>query len=331
MRTTSLETRVGFFFALALLAGVVLLELAGSFDLFQRGLRVRARFDSVSELKEGAPVKLAGVPVGEVRDVRIEGGKVVVTMRVRPDAGIRTDSRATIRFAGLLGQNYVSLSFGTPDAPVVTEGTELEAETLPDLGEIMAKIDSAVSSVGNITNIFGGDNFQNLLGPFTDFLRDNSPRLSAILANMQVISKQIAEGQGTIGRLVSDEQLYNAALETVTNMSVVASRIEDLSADAKAAVADARALIGDVSAGRGTLGKLARDEQLYREVTEAMTSLREILAKINQGQGLAGRVVNDETFYRNVKGTLQKVERATESIEDQGPISVLGTVVGTLF
>jgi len=327
----SLEARLGLFFALAFVAVLVLLEMAGGLDFFRKGVEIRARFNSINELQIGAPVKLAGVQVGEVRRIAIEDGRVSVAMRVRPGARVRTDSRATIRFAGLMGQNYIALSFGTPAAPEVTEGTELEAETLPDLGQIMAKLDAAASTVGGITNIFGGDNFQNLLGPFTDFLKDNSPRLTAILGNIQVISKQIADGKGTVGMLVNDDRLYSAALDTVTNMSAVATDIQSLSGDAKAAVADARKIVSDINAGQGTLGKLARDEALYRETADAMRNLREILEKINGGQGLAGKVVNDENFFKNVKGTLQKVEKATDGLEDTGPISVIGTVVGTLF
>ncbi|MBL9128424.1 MAG: MCE family protein [Verrucomicrobiales bacterium] len=327
----SLETRLGVFFAMVFIAGLVLLELAGGFDFFRKGVEVRARFDGVNELQVGAAVKLAGVPVGEVRRIALEGSKVVVTLRVRTDAGVKTDSKAVVRFAGLMGQNYVELTFGSPGAPAVTEGTELQAQTLPDLGQIMAKLDAAAGSVGSISNLFGGDNFQNLLGPFTDFLKDNSPRLTAILGNVQQISKQIADGKGTMGKLISDDTLYVAAVETVTNMSQAAVQIQGITDDAKAAVAEARKLVTDVSAGQGTLGKLARDEALYRETTVAMTQLREILEKINKGNGLAGKVVNDETFYKNVKGTLQKVEKATDGLEDTGPISVIGTVVGTLF
>jgi len=86
-----------------------------------------------------------------------------------------------------------------------------------------------------------------------------------------------------------------------------------------------------VSAGQGTLGKLTKDETLYNETTVAMTNLREILQKINQGQGSVGKLVNDETLFRNVKLTLQKVEKATEGLEDQGPLSVLGIAVNSLF
>ena len=327
----SLETRLGLFFAMAFIAVLVLLEIAGGLDFFRKGVEVRARFDAINELQVGAPVKLAGVPVGEVRRIALDGNKVVVTLKVRTDAAVKTDSKAVIRFAGLMGQNYVELTFGSAGSPQVSEGTELLAETLPDLGQIMAKLDAAASSVGSVTNLFGGDNFQNLLGPFTDFLKDNSPRLTAILGNMQVVSKQIADGKGTIGMLVQDDKLYNAAVETVTNMSQAAIQIQSITDDAKATVSEARKIIADVSAGQGSLGKLTRDEALYRETTTAMTQLREILEKINKGNGLAGKVVNDETFFKNVKGTLQKVEKATDGLEDQGPISVIGTVIGTLF
>ncbi len=327
----SLETRLGLFFALAFVAGLLVLELSSGIDFLRKGVDVKARFNSVNELQIGAPVKLAGVQIGDVRRIAIEGAKVAVTLRLRQDAAIRTDSKATIRFAGLMGQNYIALSFGTPAAPVITAGSELEAETLPDLGQIMAKLDAAASSVGGITNIFGGDNFQNLLGPFTDFLKDNSPRLTAILGNIQVISKQIADGQGTVGKLISDDALYTTALSTITNMSATATEIQGMAGDAKATVAEARKIVAEVGAGQGTLGKLLHDETLYHETTGAMTNLHQILGKVNGGQGLAGKVVNDENFFKNVKGTLQKVEKATDTLEDQGPISVIGTVAGHLF
>ena len=327
---SSLETRLGLFFALIVLAAVFLLEMVGSVDFFRRGVSVRASFPTVQELQRGAPVKLGGVTVGSVESIGIEGNRVAVTLRLRADAGVRTDSRATIRFAGLMGQNFIALSFGSPDAPLVTAGTQLEADVLPDLADIMEKLDGAAAAVGGVTNLFG-DNFQILLGPFSDFLKDNTPRLTAILGNMQVISGQIADGQGTLGKLVSDPALFDGALSTVTNLAASAAKFDGLATDAEAILADVRGLTGDLAAGRGTVGRLLRDEELYRETIGSMQNLREILQKINGGQGLAGRVVNDEQFFRSIKGTLQKVEKATDGLEDQGPISVLGTVAGSLF
>ena len=62
-----------------------------------------------------------------------------------------------------------------------------------------------------------------------------------------------------------------------------------------------------------------------------MSNMKEILQKINRGQGSVGKLVNDDELIKNAKLTLQKLDQATEGLEDQGPLSVLGTAVGKLF
>jgi len=96
-------------------------------------------------------------------------------------------------------------------------------------------------------------------------------------------------------------------------------------------IGQVRTIVDQINSGQGTLGKLTKDEALYNETTASMTNLREILEKMNRGYGTVGKLINDESFYRNAKLTLQKVEKATEGLEDQGPLSVLGIAIGTLF
>ena len=109
----TLETRLGIFFALVVIAAFMLFELIGSGAVFARGREVRAQFSSVRDLKNGDPVKLAGVTIGRVRSIKLAGTKVEVVMAVDPAAEVRTDSLATVQFAGLMGQNFVALTFGT--------------------------------------------------------------------------------------------------------------------------------------------------------------------------------------------------------------------------
>ena len=99
----------------------------------------------------------------------------------------------------------------------------------------------------------------------------------------------------------------------------------------KLAIGDARKIIDGVNAGEGSLGKMVKDEKLYAETTASMTNLKEILQKMNSGQGTVGKLINDQEFYKNAKLTLQKVDKATEGLEDQGPLSVLGILVNNLF
>jgi phospholipid/cholesterol/gamma-HCH transport system substrate-binding protein len=303
---------------------VFIFDIVGGWEKLARGHRFYALFDNAQELKVGNRVKMAGVEVGQVEEIQLAEDKVKVTMKVRRSAAVRTDSVATIKFTGLLGQNFVSLDFGSRTAPLAENGTVLNTVEQPDLSVIMAKLDNVATGVENLTKSFTGDKIDNLLGPFTDFLKANREPLTATIANMRQISLEISQGRGTVGKMIFDDALYNSALATVTNL-------QSAGLEANLAMADARRVIDQVNAGQGTAGKLVKDAALYNETTASMTNLKEILQKINQGQGSVGKLVNDQEFYKNAKLTLQKLDKATDGLEDQGPLSVLGIAVQHLF
>jgi phospholipid/cholesterol/gamma-HCH transport system substrate-binding protein len=131
--------------------------------------------------------------------------------------------------------------------------------------------------------------------------------------------------------LINEDTLYLSALDTVSNLNRSITEMKPLVSEVKLTLDQARDVVTQVNQGQGTIGKLIKDETLYRESAGAMSNLREILQKINQGQGSVGKLVNDESFLNNAKLTLQKVEKATEGLEDQGPLSVLGIAVNSLF
>ena len=320
----TLETRLGMFFALAFISAAIIFEMIDGLDSFKSGYNVRAHFNNIQELKAGDSVKMAGVQIGRVGDITLASNKVEVSLKLTKPGQVKTDSKATIKFVGLLGQNYIAIDFGSPTAPVATENALIETAEQVDLSTIMVKLDNVATGVENLTKSFSGDNINNLIGPFTDFLKENNPKLSAILSNLQNVSTQIAKGEGTAGKLIFEDQLYHSVQSTVTNLNTASDEI-------KLAISQARGVIEQINAGQGTLGKLAKDDTLYREATTGMTNFKEILQKMNQGQGSVGKLINDESLYKNAKMTLQKVEKATEGLEDQGPLSILGTIMGSLF
>jgi phospholipid/cholesterol/gamma-HCH transport system substrate-binding protein len=324
----TLETRIGIFVALAVLAAAIILERVGSFEALERGKHVNALFSNVQDLKIGDRVKMAGVEVGRVQDIQLTNNKVLVEMKIRPTAEMKTDSIATVKFTGLLGQNFVSIDFGTPRGEPLKDNQYIATAETADLSAMMQKIDSVASGVENLTKSFTGFRIDTLVGPLRDFITANKEPLTATISNVQAlsfeISSQVSQGKGTLGKLIKDDSLYNTALSTVSNL-------QDTATEVRATVADARTIVDEVKAGQGTIGKLVTDDKLYRETTASMTNLKEILQKVNQGQGSVGKLVNDQEFYRNAKLTLQKLDQATEGLEDQGPLSVLGLAVSKLF
>src|SRR3954464_12472464 len=267
----SLESRLGIFVALAVVATVVIIEMLGGPEHFMRGYHLSAMFSNVQELKVGDRVKMAGVEVGRVEKIQLEGDKARVTMKMKHNTQIRTDSVASIKFTGLMGQNFVGLDFGSAST-YATDGTILESREQPDLSVVMTKLDDVASGVQNLTKSFSGLKIDELLGPFIDFMKDNRVPLTTTISNINSVTAQIRQGNGTVGKLIYDDQLYNSALATVTNL-------QSTMADAQVTIAHAREVVDEIKAGNGTVGKLVKDPTLYNETTAAMGQAKEILQK----------------------------------------------------
>jgi phospholipid/cholesterol/gamma-HCH transport system substrate-binding protein len=325
----SLESRLGLFFLAAIVAAWAVLESVGSFAFFKRGHHVYANFKDIQDLRLGAPVKMAGVQVGRVRKIGLTNNMVNVELDLNKDADVRLDSKATVKFTGLLGQNYVNLDFGT--GLPAAEGATLPVDEQPDFGSLMVKLDGVATGVQNLTKSFSGEQINNLLGPLTDFLKANSSNLSATIANIKVTTDRIKDGQGTVGRLINEDTLYVQAMGTVSNFQGATTQIGPIADQAHELLTNANVVIADVRAGKGTVGKLMVDETLYNEATGMMTNLHQIAAKMNHGEGTVGKLINDDSILRNAKLSLQKLDKATESLEDTGPLSVLGTMASSLF
>lgn len=328
----TLETRLGIFFALALVVAVVILEVIGAAEYFKAGYQVSASFRNAQELKQGDLVKMAGVEIGRIEDVELVGNRAKVTMKINGRYNdIKTDAIATIKFTGLMGQNFVSIDGGTDQAPPLTQGGTLQTYEQPDLSAIMVKLENVAGGIEGLTKSFSPESFSTLLGPITDFVAQNQTNLTVMIGNMRAVSDHVASGQGTVGKVLMDDSFYNAAFGAATNLQAASADFKGLAAQATVMLGQARGIMDQVNAGQGSLGKLVKDETLYMEGTNAMVALREILQKINRGQGTVGKLISDESLYKNARMTLQKVDKATEGLEDQGPLSVLGIAINNLF
>ena len=327
----SIESRLGLFFALAVVLVLIILEYLGSFGFLERGYHLQALFKNVQDLKVGDNVKMAGVHVGRVESIVLTNSSVDVTMYLNRDADVKTDSKASISFTGLMAQNYVSIGFGTPGAPKLEDGAIMETTEQPDLGQLFTKLDQVATGVENLTRSFSGEKIDTLLGPLTDFIKDNRSNITSTISNVKTVSDRIVQGQGTVGKLINEDTLYVSVQGAVSNLQGVGGYVKGVTTDAHNLLTNANEVISGVRAGQGTVGRLLTDDTLYQEATGSMTNLHSILLKINQGQGTVGQLINDDTFLKGAKLSLQKLDKATESLEDTGPLSILGTMVSSLF
>ncbi len=346
----SVEKKVGFFFVFCLVILGVLLEVGEKWNPFEQKIRYKTFLSSITGLKVGDPVRLAGVDVGKIDVITIVDNKIQIDFEVKPGTKIKTDSVASLRLTNLLGGQFLGISFGSPDAPLLPPGGTVK-------GKDVANIDIIVDNVSDLTKdaktlITDLNRNQNeVLGKISAMLDENRGTLRDAIANVDSISAKLDRGEGSLAMLLNDKTLYNNANETTAYLKDITGKInrgegtigklvndDAFYRDAKGAVAqindgmkDVREIAAKINRGEGTMGKLVNDDSLYKSLKGTSDNIAEITRKINEGEGTLGKLVNEDKLYRDATATLKKTEKAMEGLQDSGPISVLGSIIGTLF
>jgi phospholipid/cholesterol/gamma-HCH transport system substrate-binding protein len=190
----SQSIRLGFFVLLGLaILGAAVFLIGSKESLFQSNFLVRAQFQNVGGLNEGADVRVGGIRMGTVRHIELPNdpsGKVTVLMDVAKSTQevLREDSMASIQSAGLLGDKFVELSFGTEDKAHLKSGQTINSVPPLEISEIAGRanhlLDTAQEAVSNIS----------------------------------AITAKINQGKGTAGALINDRTMYDQATASVSAM-----------------------------------------------------------------------------------------------------------------
>lgn len=346
----SLEKKVGFFFLMGMIIFGIMLEVGEKWNPFEKKLKFNTYLTNVTGLKVGDPVRLAGVDVGKISKITIIDGKIRIDFEVKPGTQIKTDTVASLRLTNLLGGQFLGLSFGTPGAPLLPSGSTV-------MGKDVANIDEIVENVGALTKdakVLITDLNRNqkvVFGQISSILFENRGPIKATIENLDSITAKFDRGEGSLAMLLNDRTLYDNATEATASLKNVSGKIERgegtigmlvnddaLYIETKAAVEninasmkDVKDIVAKINRGEGTMGKLVNDEALYSEFRDASRNIKEITRKINEGQGTIGKLINEDKLYRDATAALKKTEKAVEGLGDSGPISVLGSIIGTLF
>lgn len=214
------EFKVGLFVFLGLFVFFVIVFSISDFSLRQ-GYTFIVRFNFVSGLEPTAPVRLAGVKVGEVKEIKVGRGHppVEALLWLKKSTPVGKDSRVYISSLGLLGEKYVEISPG--DSPVLIKPGEtiigcdpISVQELSHLGkQAIGKVNRVV---GNLEEIIGDEEVRSNI---KEIIKD-SKQLSQLLnvavieanqslVNLNLIFERINRGEGTIGKLLVDEGLHN--------------------------------------------------------------------------------------------------------------------------
>ncbi|HTL70328.1 MAG TPA: MlaD family protein [Candidatus Eisenbacteria bacterium] len=240
IKKSNLEFRVGLFVLLSLAILGWLVIKAGDFNL-KPGYLVRFTFNSVAGIEVGSPIRLAGVPVGEVKTIQVirspQGEtQVEITGWVAQGAFIESDAEIRINSLGLLGEKYLEITPGTSGAKTLSDGgilpgkTPVSMEKISEAGNrLIQKLEFAVD---NINHVVADPGFQNSV-------------------------------KGTFGKA---EGTFGKAEGAMDSAQAMIADLKGMSTDLKEAANSAKIVLGRLRDGEGTVGRLLKDDKMARDL-----------------------------------------------------------------
>ena len=192
------ETKTGLFVIVCLAALGGLLIKVGSFNLFKHGYIVKSHFHFTGGVKKNSPVRLSGVDVGEVKDVRLLYGEEVLVeadLWLRRDVKVRKNARAYVTTLGMMGEKYVEIRPGTSEAEYAQDGDRIDSKDpvrLEDLIDIGTKV---ADDVGRMAR-----DISKVANHVDGAIVDNRSKLDRIFDNLEETSENFAEFSQDIKR-----------------------------------------------------------------------------------------------------------------------------------
>jgi len=283
-----------------------------------------ATFRDVQGLDVGADVRLAGIKAGRVEEVRLDGDRVRVALAIDHGLTVKKDALARLDFRALSGERFVALTLGSPGAKPAETGDTLDGETPASFADVVDQLSSVSQNVNDLVSSLN-ESTTRLFTTLADTVEENRSTLGATAEHLASVMDKLDRGTGTLGLLLNDPKLYDRATSTLGD---VQHSVQQLGQVAR-----------NLNEGQSTLGKLmSRDDGLYSQVRDTVDSLsvatrnvQEITDGLRAGEGTLGKALSDDTLYTESVDTLRTANRAAQSLEDQAPISLLGTIVTSLF
>ncbi len=268
------------------------------------GYPLVARFVDVSGLNVEADVMIAGVAVGKVASINLEGRSARVTLRIdAPDLSVPIDSMAAVRSRGLLGERVLEIVPGPSEEVLPAGGVITRTRPAGDIDELVETLTAVAEDVEQVSatfrNVLGGaqgeeavreivGNARALTTNLRAMVEKNTDRVDRIAVNLDTFSAEVvevtAENREAVQQFVSNMRDASMRLsKTLDHVEMLAARVEQ---------------------GEGSLGKLLADDELYQEVDLALADAR---------------------------AALRELRRAAEETQEQIPSTILLSVLGALF
>jgi phospholipid/cholesterol/gamma-HCH transport system substrate-binding protein len=307
------EIKVGAVVVVSAVIFLTALVFVGGVNLFRKPkVTYTVYFKFAGGLEPGSFVRFGGMKVGTVQDARIDKKdttRIVVRLQVADGTPIRTDSKARISSLGFLGDNYVEISPGTRDAPLLPPGSEIPAVEIVQLADVFGNVNTLTVSANKLVTdlddkvLVIADNANKLIANLNAVVDEpNRQHLNAALANVDAM---LAETRPQVK-------------STLDNINKASAKIGPTIDSAHAAMDNANKSITNVNS------MISEDRP---ELHEVLLRLRESLLEVQRltndiDDTLDANRPNLDQSLENIRAASQSLKQFTEEVK-QRPFSLI--------
>lgn len=315
--------------------------MTGTTGIFTSKLTLFAYVDNAGGLRDGAPVRLQGVDVGNVVTIRVVANhppnpveiKLRISKKNNYNQLIRKDTTVILSTSGVLGETFVDLDSNTAKGSPVSDGDVLMAQNVADIQDVIRTSQGTLQNVDVlirradriISAVEKGD------GSIGKLIYDKQlyNNLNGAVSQVNNIIGEINSGQGSLGKLLKSDDLYTKANSSIDRLNGIMAQIENgqgtigklikdpaLYNNANQTIADAKALMDGINSGKGALGKFARDEEFAKKLDNTVTKLSLIATQLEAGEGSAGKLLKDPSVYNNIDQMLIETRTLVKAIRE---------------
>jgi phospholipid/cholesterol/gamma-HCH transport system substrate-binding protein len=277
------------------LFGIALFMIGERQLAFAQKFVVYTEFRNITGLQAGAVVRVSGAPAGSVTDIEAPAdpsGKFRARLEITEDLHqlVRADSVATIQTEGLVGGSFLAVSIGTAGSPPAPSGTTIPgrepfliADLFQQMSDTIGKVSATIDNLGTgIKRTLGSvdttvDSTNALIGEVRNDVRTLASASSRLTSDAARIAEGLRKGEGTIGKLLQDDELY-------TRMTAIARTAASVAADTQKAVQQGMQALDTLKAQGGQVsGVTASLRDTLHEARTAMAGLSDNMEAMKRG------------------------------------------------
>ena len=325
--------------ALAALTALIFLMTGSTGGIFTGKITLRSYFENAAGLKDGAPVNLEGVTIGNVTGIKIVPSRkltpVEVTMKIsaRYREAVRTDSTSSLETIGVLGDTVVDINSKTATGPPVHNDEELKTNETPNLSDVIKSSQGTIEQLNTILAKVDhlADSLNSTKGSIGELINNPDLYNKAVVTLNQLsqLVDTVANGKGSIGKLVVDDSLYNKFNDIATKLDGITTSLDEgkgtigkllkdetMANNLNQSVASANQLLADINAGKGGLGMIAKDPQFAARLRDTVDKLDSVLNRVDSGEGTIGQLVRNPSLYNNLDQSLTETRGLIGAIRE---------------